>query len=94
MINKDDLVIVQCGKCGIHYGIYKPLYNALVDSRQRFCCPFGHGHYFAGGLAEQLKYIGSLSESRARQLAALRGQITRLKKRLSRIESEASDEAI
>ena len=80
--------------CGIHVAIPESLYRAALNNSQTVYCPLGHTFVWRETEADRLKAKLALAERRAtnaaereqalaRQLAAAKGQQTKLRKRIA-----------
>ncbi len=86
-----DIQISQetCCECSLVYWITEEHYQKLRKSKETFYCPNGHSQFYAGdsdaqkaaNLKEQLRQEKRCSESLARSNSALRGVITRNKRK-------------
>lgn len=38
--------VIECGKCGVQFGISSNLHRTLTETRQGFYCPNGHSRYY------------------------------------------------
>lgn len=71
---------VNCGDCGIHFGLERSFNQSRIQDRKRFYCPNGcHIQYLGPTEADRLKDKLAAAQSREDQLKAqaeqLRGQI-------------------
>lgn len=88
------LVPLTCYKCGVAFGVPAYFKEQRIKDRHSFYCPNGHGQHFIGKteeqrLREQLETERQRSEWNRRkaerierQRRALKGQVTKIKKRV------------
>ena len=90
-----EMVCVECGECGIPFSMTENFYRKRKKDHESFYCPVGHPRYYPQKsneeiLRERLRrselereqaegYVKELERSRS----ALKGQITKTKKRIS-----------
>lgn len=43
----DEVVTIQCGKCGTYFGMQKSLRDRRVADHETFYCPNGHGRVYS-----------------------------------------------
>ena len=94
MTYTEKLVVTSCW-CGIPFAIPSNLYTWLQKSEKNHChCPNGHGMVFDNGLQEQLdkakRQLNATKDLLAheeRSHAATKGQVTKVKKKLARVEA-------
>ena len=87
------LRIVECGECGVAFGMTSLFYDKRREDHRGWWCPNGHQrHYAAESDAERYKRLYEQSERRAgvnydraesaeRSLRSTRGVVTRMQKR-------------
>lgn len=91
----DQIVALQCGECGVWFGMTKWMYDKRVEDRRSFYCTNGHNRVFIGEteaekqerrarIAEQrLLATRDLLHAEERSHSATRGHLTRTKKRVA-----------
>lgn len=78
------LVTIQCGQCGLLFGVPQRWQRARVEDRATFYCPNGHTRSYIGKTeAEQLR---EQVEAKDRRLAAAQGTITHLRDQVDAAE--------
>ncbi len=85
-----------CCNCGMQFAMTREVYEQRRKDRQWFYCPAGHEQYYSGPtreqkLREQLEReqgenrdLGYRLEHANRSRAALKGQVTKIKRRVGR----------
>lgn len=89
------LEAVTCGECGLTFGLEAEYRRQLRYSHQTFYCPNGHARVYRGETeADKLRRELEMSRSNAtwqraqreaaeRSRAALKGQVTRIKRKVA-----------
>ena len=87
-------VVETCYKCGIHFGLPEDFYKEVQDDTGKtFYCPNGHGQHYTEDKVAQLEreldleraehgIAEGLLQHANRSRAALRGQVTKIKRRI------------
>ncbi len=92
------LVVETCCNCGVAFGMTVTLHGARKRDGGSFYCPNGHGQHYTESTEAKLKqtekdlktarsnaqYYREEAEAKARSLSAIRGQITKIKNRISK----------
>ena len=89
-------VVVTCYKCGIPFGLPQHFHKeARENSDKTFYCPNGHDQCYTIGEATRLRreldassqsntYLRGRLETARRSRAALKGQVTKIKRRVGK----------
>ncbi len=93
-----ELQIMECGTCGVAFAIPQTMYDTCEREGGYWCCPLGHSRGYhkkdlksvADKLRDQVaqleaavRYEKDRVESQKRQTAAVKGQMTKLEKRVA-----------
>lgn len=59
----DSLAVIDCGVCGVNFGISSTMHNRLKRSGDWFWCPSGHRiHYYESGYYKAQKEVARLKD--------------------------------
>lgn len=94
MSDNPEYEFIVCANCGVQFGMPTILISSRRKDGESIFCPNGHSLSFGDGenekLRQELEYInGRLSEDneeiigQKKQISTLKGQLTKLKNRIS-----------